>query len=76
MIDDVMNRLKVKRGSQLPHAKLDEARVAEILEYIERREALKKELAGMTNGCIAKHYGVHPQTIYRLSCGETWGHVV
>lgn len=75
MIDDVMNRLKVKRGSQLPHAKLDEEKVAEILATIERRESLKSELRSISNAAIAKRYGVHYRTIDRISAGENWGHV-
>ena len=75
MVDNPLNRLKVKRGSQLPWAKLDESQVSEIRETIERREALKRELREMTNANIAKRYGVHNRTIDRISAGESWIHV-
>lgn len=76
MIDNPMNRLSVKRGSALPHAKLNETKVAEILATIERREAIKKELRTLTNTNLAKRYGVHNRTIDRISASETWGHVL
>lgn len=75
MKDDPLNRLKVKRGSQLPHARLDEIKVAEILRIFAQREKLKQQLRSMTNTEIARKYGVHYRTIDRISAGESWGHV-
>ncbi len=75
MIDNPLNRLACKRGSQLPWAKLDEQKVADIMALIERRDELKAELREMTNAAIAKRYGVHIRTIDRISNGEAWGHV-
>ncbi len=75
MIDNPLNRLSVKRGSQLPWAKLDEAKVADIIAIIERRDALKAELREMTNAAIAKRYGVHIKTIDKVISGVSWGHV-
>ncbi len=75
MRDDPLNRLRVRRGSQLPWAKLNEEKVAEINALIERREELKRELRDMTNAKIAARYGVHQRTIDRVTAGENWGHV-
>lgn len=75
MIDNPLNRLAVKRGSQLPHAKLDEATVAEVLATIEERDRLRARLKGMTNKAIAKRLGVHYRTIDRISSFESWTHV-
>ena len=75
MKDDPLNKLKVKRGSQLPHAKLDEDKVREILAIVERRNALKHELATLTNAKIAAMYGVHVRTVDRVTAGENWTHI-
>ncbi len=75
MIDNPLNRLACKRGSQLPWAKLDEAKVSEILALIERRDELKAELREMTNAAIAQRYGVHTKTIDKVVSGVSWGHV-
>jgi hypothetical protein len=76
MIDDCMNRTKVKRGAQLPHAKLTEDDVRLINSFVEEREQLKTRLKGMTNKSIADKFDVHIRTIDRITSGETWGHVV
>lgn len=75
MKDDTLNRLHVKRGSELPQSKLTEADVALIQALVqERRKAL--ELAkSLSNARIAEKFGVHPRTIDRISAGESWGHV-
>ena len=75
MIDNVMNRLSAKRGSQLPQAKLTEADVRLVLKAIEERDRLKRELAQLTNAALAEKFGVHVRTIDRISAGEAWIHV-
>lgn len=75
MTDDPLNRLRVKRGSQLPHAKLDEAKVREIFAIVAERDELKVRLRGMTNEAIAARYGVHQRTVDRVTALENWGHV-
>jgi DNA-binding CsgD family transcriptional regulator len=75
MIDSVMNRMKAKRGSQLPQSKLNEKLVAKIRKTVAERERLKVVLRGMTNAAIAKQYGVHIRTIDRVTAGENWSHV-
>lgn len=75
MIDVPMNRWKVRRGSELPWAKLDEHAVRTIRAEIRRREELRLELRGLTNAALATRYGVHERTIDRISAGEGWCHV-
>lgn len=75
MKDDVLNRIKVKRGSQLPFAKLTEDDVALIRAIVEDREATKAKLREVTNEKLAEKFGVHIRTIDRVTTGESWGHV-
>lgn len=76
MIDDPLNRLSVKRGSQLPHAKLNEAQVSEILYSVDLRNRLRERASALSNKALAKKYGVHYRTIERVVQGETWGYVL
>lgn len=75
MIDDCMNRTKVKRGSELPHAKLTEDDIRLINLFVAEREQMKAILKGMTNKAIADKWDVHVRTIDKITSGETWGHV-
>ena len=75
MIDDPMNRTKVLRGSQLPHAKLTESDVRLINQLIDERNELLRQAKSLTNAAIADKFGVHVRTIDRISTGESWGHV-
>lgn len=75
MIDCAMNRTKVKRGSELPHSKLNEDDVAKINALIEHREALKRQARELSNSKLAEKFDVHVRTIDRIGTGETWGHV-
>lgn len=75
MIDNPLNRLKVKRGSDLPQSKLTEEKVIEIRERIRKREEIKQQLKLHTNQAIAKEHNVHIRTIDRISTEEGWTHV-
>lgn len=75
MIDCQLNRTKVKRGSELPWAKLDESDVANIRQIVSDRELLKRAAAELTNAKIAEKFGVHRRTIDRITAGEAWTHV-
>ena len=75
MIDDPLNRTKVKRGSELPWAKLDEPDVLLIRKIVAEREKTKEQLKYVTNAALARKFGVHIRTIDRITCGESWGHV-
>lgn len=76
MIDCCMNNLKVKRGSALPHSKLDEEKVRLILDAVRERENLKQQLANLSNKSLAEYLGVHRRTVDRVTAGENWGHVL
>ena len=75
MIDDVMNRFKVKRGEGLPQSKLTNDDVLYIREVVEKREELKKRLKLMTNKHLANQLGVHYRTIDRVTAFENWTHI-
>lgn len=75
MIDDAMNRTKMKRGSALPHAKLDEGDVRMIRELVRSRDALRAQLVPLSNRGIAAKFGVHHRTIEKIVQGESWVHV-
>lgn len=72
MIDNPLNRLSVKRGSELPHTKLTEAQVLEIMEAVDLRARLRERANSLSNKALAKKYGVHFRTIERVVQGETW----
>ena len=75
MIDDPLNRNKVKRGMDLPQSRLTDDDVRNIRSLIEHRADLLNQAKQLTNKKIAEMYGVHFRTIDRISTGETWGHV-
>ena len=75
MKDDPTNRLKVKRGSDLPHSKLNEEKVKYIHSVVAERNALRATLAGMTNKALAKELNVHERTVEKAIQGYSWGHV-
>lgn len=63
------------RGERCRHAKLDQGQVIEILETVDRRNALKAELKTMTNDALAERYGVSRQAVENIVRGATWRHV-
>ena len=75
MIDDVMNRLKVRRGSDLPQSKLTDDDVMMIRQLVEYRDELKRKASELTNKRIADKFSVHQRTIDKLIHGRTWSHV-
>jgi len=75
MIDDPLNRLKVKRGQDLPHSKLTNEDVKLIRELVDHRDQLKKELSGLTNKVISEKFDVHRRTIDRITGGHSWTHI-
>ena len=75
MIDDPLNRTKVARGSQLPQSKLHESDVVLIRQIVADRERTKQQLKYVTNAALARKFGVSQNTIDRITCGESWGHV-
>jgi len=75
MIDDPLNRLKVKRGEALPQSKLSEDDVRRIRKAVERRELLRKEASALTNKRLAEQLGVHQRTVEKVIQGYSWCHV-
>jgi hypothetical protein len=62
-------RIYCARGTRLPQAKLTEDKVAII-----RREFVPYS---RTNGAraLARRHGLHVNTIWRITSGDTWAHV-
>lgn len=75
MIDDSMNRIKVKRGMDLPQSRLTDEDVRLIRALVEERERHREEAAKLTNAKLAEKFGVHVRTIDKVTAGENWGHV-
>ena len=75
MKDDPLNRLKVKRGQDLPQSKITDADVLKIRAIVDKRDELKAELKTMSNKAIAIGLGVHYRTIDRITAFENWTHV-
>jgi len=75
MIDDPLNRTKVKRGEELPQSRLTDDDVRTIRELIDQRSELLRQARELSNRKIAEKFGVHFRTIDRIATGETWGHV-
>ena len=50
--------------------KLTPEQVTEIRKVIEYRDSMRKKLAKINNANLAKHYGVHKNTIDRIRTGE------
>lgn len=65
-----------KRGSELPHSKLDESKVAKIRRDYYRARKLRALLEKKYSAeGLAKQHGVHPRTIEKILSWETWVHV-
>lgn len=75
MIDNPLNRLQVKRGSDLPQAELTEDDVRSIRVSVALREQYRAQARVLSNAHLAHRYGVHPRTIEKVIAGESWGHV-
>lgn len=76
MIDDPLNRLKVKRGNDLPQSKLNEKLVKQIRsDYQQAREEILFLQKNYSAKALAKKYGVHVRTMEKMLSGETWGMV-
>lgn len=69
-MDDCVNKRRIAHGSKNGQSKLNEEQVLEI----------KKELADSKDWhvvkTLAKKYGVHNTTIYKIRNGSTWSHIV
>lgn len=72
MIDDVMNRTKVKRGEELPQSKLTNLDVLLIRQAAEERARLRREASQLSNCSLARKFGVHTRTIEKVLSCDTW----
>lgn len=72
MRDDPFNRMKVRRGSQLPQAVLDEETVQKIYKCVAIRKEMDERRKQYTNENIAKLLGVHVRTVEKAIQGYTW----
>jgi len=75
MIDNCLNRTKMKRGEELPQSKLCVNDVLLIRELVGIREGMKREISTLTNKKLAEKFGVHYRTIDAITAGITWTHV-
>lgn len=76
MIDNPLNRLSVKRGSDLPQSRLDEEKVRKARRDYERaRLLIQKIQARYSVQGLANSYGVHKNTMEKALSGETWSHI-
>lgn len=76
MIDDPLNRNKVKRGSDLPQAKLDECKVVKARRDYERARMLIHRIQSRYSiKGLANAYGVSARTMEKALSGETWSHL-
>ena len=67
----------VKRGIELPHAKLTPLEIISIREAGRRREKLRKEINDtLSNQALARQFGVSVRAIERVLAYETHGHVL
>lgn len=65
----------IKRGTQLPHAKLTEPDIKLLFQCVAERERLRKEANKLSNEALARKFEVHPRTIEKALRRETWVHV-
>jgi len=66
---------RIRRGPDLPQAKLDEQDVRLIQALVEERERHKQAASRLSNARLAEKFGVSLRTIERLLHRETWWHV-
>ena len=76
MIDDCTNRLKVRRGSDIPWSKLteDDVRICRELHAYKMAEVARLE-SSLSINALAEKFGVHPRTMEKVLNFDTWKHV-
>lgn len=76
MKDDPLNRLKVKRGEDLPQSKMTEYQVIKARQDYERARLLIQRIqSNYSAKGLADRYGVHHRTMEKILSGETWSHL-
>lgn len=63
----------VRRGLELPQAKLMPLDVAEIQSAARQRQKLRQYIAtNLSNTALAEKFGVHERTVEKVLSRETW----
>lgn len=77
MIDNAANRLKVKRGVELPQSKLtdDDVRLIRQLHDFKKKE-IRRLNDALSIEAIANKFGVHRRTIEKVLFFDGWRHVI
>lgn len=76
MIDDPLNRTKVKRGSDLPQSRLcDESVTKARRDYERAHRLIRKIQARYSVKGLARRHGVSHRTMEKALSGETWSHL-
>lgn len=65
----------MKRGSELPQAKLTERDVKLILDCVAERERLRDEANKLSNQALAEKFDLHIRTIEKITSRRSWIHV-
>ena len=76
MIDNPLNRIHARRGSQCPQSKLNEDDVAKIRALLRYRDSLIAEARTLRAVDIAEKFNVSKRTIEKIAECESWGHVL
>ena len=65
----------MRKGTDLPWAKLTDDDVKLILSCVEERKRLRAQASELSAKSLAEKFGVHQRTIEKVISGESWGHV-
>lgn len=65
-----------KRGRELPHSKLSEKAVTEIMSAVRQRDKLRQYINdNLSNEALAKRHGVALRTLEKVTGFNSWTHV-
>jgi len=68
-------RCNAVRGTDLPQAKLNEDDVILIRALVMERNRLISEARKLTDKKISEKFGIHPNTVWKLTKYGSWKHV-
>jgi len=71
----VRAREQARRGEALAWSKLTALDVHLIRQAVAERKRLKREASQLSNGSLARKFGVSKRAIDRVTNNETWAHV-
>lgn len=64
-----------RRGTEHTNAKLTDLEVRKLKAEIDKREAFREALKGLSNRDLGKKYGVSPSVIGDIAQGIAWKHI-